>query len=208
MVGRSTANTFLLNNPGLVALLCGVIGVQSCSPVYDPDANYEVDTVRFVNSDPSSVSTGTVPRIWINTNTKLSGFSGGTVRSQKPYAIQFDYTDNTFTLTELEFTGVTLTYDDGRAESAVQALSLPLRIRARRYESVNSMHGGGRIKTTARILSGQMPGMVTRDDPFTLQIEGYFSSEDGSKIPFVIKEHYDIQTETSTKKAAEVLSDL
>jgi len=181
--------------------------MQSCSPVAPPTGTYKVDTVRFVLSDPGSMAAGPAPGIWIDTNTKLSGLGGGTLKSSKPCGIDFDYTDNTFTLTALEFSSVKITYDDGKTEPGTSALKMPLLTAARNYESVNSVGGGRTIKTTARILSGKIPGMITCDEPFTLQIEGQFTRSDGSKVAFSIDQHYDIEIESTTKAAVDVLRD-
>ncbi len=189
---------------GMAALLLGMFVTQSCSPA---GATYQVDTVRFVDSNPAAVNPGPAPMLWINTNTKLKGFWGGSVKSSKPYGIQFDYTDNSFSLTMLEFTSATLTYDDGEREPRVEALDLPLRTPARKYQAINSVNGGGTVTTTVRILSGQMPALITRDEPFTLHLEGQFTRDDGSRIPFTIEKHYDVEIESTTKPAAEVLQD-
>jgi len=181
--------------------------LQSCSPHGSPIGTYKIDTVRFVLSDPSAVPAQPAPGIWIDTNTKLRGLAGGTVKSSKPYGIAFDYTDSTFTFTTLEFSTVTLTYDDGIVEPSVRALALPLRIAARKYEGVNSVGGGQTVKYVTRILSGKIPGVVSRDEPFTLKLIGQFTKEDGSKVPFTIEQHYDIKKESTTKAAVDVLQD-
>jgi hypothetical protein len=172
-----------------------------------PEGTYRIDTVSFVNSNPMKESSGPAPGIWIDTDLRLSSLVGGTLKSHKPYDIAFDYTDNSYTFKTLEFTGVNLTYDDGQAESKAASLKLPLRIPARKYESVNSVTGGRVVKTTLRLLSGRMSGIITRDEAFTLKMEGRFIKEDGSTIPFAIDQHYGIETENAIRPAAEVLQD-
>ncbi len=192
---------------GLSFFLLAAGGMQRCSPTTTPSGTYTVDTVRFVLTNQGSETTEPAPGIWIDTNTKLSGLNGGTVKSSKPYGIGFDYTDNTFSFTTLEFISVKLTYEDGAVEPRAKTLTTPLRIAARNYQSVNSVGGGRTVKTTARILSGNIPGIITRDEPFTLQIKGHFTRDDGSKIPFAIEQHYDIERENTTRAAADVLQD-
>ncbi len=172
-----------------------------------PEGTYRIDTVRFVDTKPMTESSGPVPGIWIDTDLRISSLVGGTLKSHKPYDIAFDYTDNSYTFKTLEFTSVSLTYDDGQAESKAASLKLPIRIPARRYESVNSVTGGRVVKTTLRLLSGRMSGIITRDEAFTLKMEGRFIKEDGSTIPFAIDQHYGIETENAIRPAAEVLQD-
>ena len=191
----------------LSALVFAMGTLQSCSPHSVPSGSYKIDTVRFVLSNHGSSGTQPAPGIWIDTNMKLRGFLGGTVKSSKPYGIAFDYTDNTFTFKTLEFSTVRLTYDDGMVEPSVKGLALPLRISVRKYETVNSVSGGGTVKAMTHILSGKIPGIVHRDEPFTLQIMGHFTKEDGTKVAFTIDQHYEIEKESTTRAAADVLQD-
>ena len=197
----------ILQLSSLFVLLTTSTLLQSSPPHGSPIGTYKIDTVRFVLSDPSAVPAQPPPGIWIDTNTKLLGLAGGTVKSSKPYGIAFDYTDSTFTFTTLEFSTVTLAYDDGIVEPSVRALALPLRIAARKYEGVNSVGGGQTVKYVTRILSGKIPRVVSQDEPFTLKLIGQFTKEDGSKVPFTIEQHYDIKKESTTKAAVDVLQD-
>jgi hypothetical protein len=100
----------------------GVLGTGS---------THVIDTVRFVPSNPGTKSPGPVPGIWIDTNTKLSGLSGGTLQSGKPYGLGIDYTDETFTFKSAEFTRVKILYNDGGIDPEAGSLGLPLRLKAR-----------------------------------------------------------------------------
>lgn len=191
----------------LFALLAACAGMPSCNPLSPPSGTYTIDTVEFVPSNPGSQSAGPAPGIWIDTNTKLSGLSGGTVRSSKPYGLALDYTDSTFTFSSAEITGVKVIYDDGSIDPGASSLKLPLRIAAREHESINSVSGGRTVKSRDRVISGRIPGVIGRDEDFTLQIEGTFTKDDGSWLPFTIDQHYEIRTERGTRSAADVLKD-
>jgi hypothetical protein len=181
--------------------------MQSCGPGILPSGTYQVNTVRFVLSGPRSDSGGPAPGIWIDTKTKLSGLAGGTLKSGKPYGLGIDYTDSTFTFAAAEFTGVEIAYDDGTVDPGTKALDLPLRIAGREYETINSVAVGKVVNTKVRVISGKIPGIINRDEPFTLRLKGLFIKDDGSKIPFTIDQHYDIEKQSGTKTAAEVMQD-
>lgn len=191
----------------MLALLPFFAIMPSCTQLGPPSGSYKIDTVRFVPSNPKSASAGPAPSIWINTNTELSSLSGGTLKSYLPYGLAFDYTDNDVSFKNAEFTSVQVTYDDGTVDAATNKLKLPLRIPARQHESVNSVSGGRIVKSKVWIISGEIPDVVTRTEAFTLQIQGHFTRHDGSELPFAIDEHFDVEVENSTKKAAEVLQD-
>jgi len=114
------------------------------------------------------------------------------VKSNKPYDIQAHYSDGTFTFASAEFATVTVTYADGTVDPGATALKLPMRFQNRLHESHNSMDGGAVVVTKSRIIHAEFPGAITRDEPFTLFIEGRFTKDDGTTIPFTIKEKYDI----------------
>ena len=182
--------------------------MQSCSNMMGPPSGtYKVDTVRFVPSNPKTAATDPAPSIWINTNTELSSLSGGTLQSKLPYGLAFDYTDNDESFQNAEFTSFKVIYDDGSVEAATTKLKLPLRTAARQIESVNSVTGGRIVKSNVWVISGEIPDVVTRPKPLTLQMEGHFTKHDGSKVPFAIDEHFDVEIETSTQSAVEVLQD-
>ena len=54
------------------------------------------------------------------------------------------------------------------------------------------MAGGAVVVKKSRIIQAELPGTITRDEAFTLLIEGKFTKEDGTIMPFRIKEKYDI----------------
>lgn len=179
---------------------------------------FEIDTVTF-ELDKSKSSGGlsgidppsSGPGIHIDTNTQLRGLWGGTVKSSKPYAIGFDSTDNAGDLERLEFTKIEITYSPGTpsasTEPASEALQLPIIINAREIETVNSGTGGVIIRSTVRILSGEIQNVITRDEPFRLVIEGRFIKQDGTDVPFTIDQYWDPRFEQTTKPAGEVLQD-
>jgi hypothetical protein len=81
-----------------------------------------------------------------------------------------------------------------------------MRIQGREHESHNSMAGGAVVKTTQRIIPAEFPGTVTRDEPFTLLIEGRFTKDHGAIIPFTIKEKYDITRDRRTESWVDFVS--
>mgnify|MGYP007059391211 CR=1 FL=1 len=166
----------------------------------------QVNTVRFVPTDPHSGISDPAPGIWIDTHTKIDVFTN-TVTSSKPYDVAIDYTDNGAGFTAAEFTSVKITYDDGTPDPNAEAINLPLRINGWEYEATNSTTGGRVVKTKLWLISGKIPDIITRDEPFTLDIEGHFIHQDGTQVPFTIKQHFDIETETGTRQAEEVLID-
>lgn len=185
------------------ALFALLAGVRSCTPI----GTYNVKTFEFIHSKPISEADGPAPSIWIDTNTKLSSLFGGSLTSSLPCSVMIDYTDNSSTFKAVVFTTVKITYDDGTVDPSTDAVQLPLRIAAREYESVNSVAGGRIVKSKDWILSGKIPNVITRAEPFTLQLEGHFTKDDGSTLPFAIDQHFDLKTETAVKSAAEVLQD-
>lgn len=167
---------------------------------------YDIDTVGFTLTDPATATDGSEfsrePEVWIDTHIGISLWSK-TVTSSKPYSIGFDKTDGTFTFASATLTVVRITYDDGSVETS--GPSLPLVFQADEYEATNSMAGGQVVTTKMRGISGRLEGVITRDESFTLDIEGYFTLDDGSTIPFTIKQHYDVEFEKSTRPVSEVM---
>lgn len=163
------------------------------------------DTVTFNPAGIMPAGTTPVPNIAIDTNVK-AGMMGGAVKSKKPYKILALYTDSTFTFASAEFTKVTVTYADGTVDPGIAALKLPMRFNHRIYESPNSMAGGAVVITKSRIIQAEFPGTITRDKPFTLLIEGKFTKDDGTIIPFKIKEKYDISREKRTESWVDFVS--
>jgi len=170
-----------------------------------PSCNVKYDMVTFNAVGIMPAATTLVPKIEIDTNV-TAGMMGGAVKSNKPYDIQTHYMDDTFTFASAEFTTVTVTYADGTVDPGIAALKLPLRVQNRVHESPNSMAGGAVVVTKSRIIPAEFPRTVSRDEPFTLLIEGKFTKDDGTIIPFKIKEKYDISREKRTESWVEFVS--
>ncbi len=191
----------------ILALVPMLAGIPSCLPVGPPSGTYTVNTFEFVHSKPPQNAGESIPNIWIDTNTKLSGLSGGTLTSSLPCAVKIDYTDNSLSFKSAVFTSVKITYDDSTVDPSAEAVKLPFSIAAREYESVNSVTGGRIVKSKNWIISGEIPNLVTRAQPFRLQMEGYFTKDNDIRLPFTIDEHFDVKTEESVKSAEELLQD-
>ncbi len=177
-------------------LLAGLM-VTSC--------NVKYDMVTFNAAGIMPASTTPAPKIEIDTNV-TAGMMGGDVKSNKPYDIQAYYMDDTFTFESAEFTKVTVTYPDGTVDPGVSALKLPMRVQHRVHESSNSMAGGAVVVTQSRIIHAEFPGTITRDEGFTLLIEGGFTKEDGTVIPFKVREKFDISREKRTESWVDFVS--
>ena len=186
----------------ITILLTACILLASCKD----GANYKFDTVTFTLSGTVPPPAEPEPNIHIDTHMKMSGMFGGTVKTSAPYSIGIDYTDETFTFAEAEFTKVVVSYDDGADDPGVAALKLPLRIPARPYETINSVAGGRIVKTKLRVISGEIPGVISRDKPITLLIEGSLIKDDGTRVPFVIKHKYDVKRNKSTRPWGEIMA--
>lgn len=171
-----------------------------------PSCNYKYDTVSFDAVGKAPASATPVPEIAIDTNISVGSMMGGSVKSAKPYDIQAHYLDDTFTFATAEYTKVTVTYADGTVDPGVAALKLPIRFHARPYETHNSMAGGAIVATKYRIIQAELPGTISRDEPFTLVIEGQFTKDDGTVIPFSISENYDISRDKRTESWSDFVS--
>ena len=167
---------------------------------------YKYDTVSFDAVGKAPTTATPVPKIAIDTNISVGSLMGGSVKSAKPYDIQAHYLDDTFTFATAEFTKVTVTYADGTADPGGAALKLPIRFHARPYESHNSMAGGAIVVIKYRIIQAELLGTISRDEPFTLIIEGQFIKDDGNVIPFSISEKYDISRDKRTESWADFVS--
>jgi hypothetical protein len=171
-----------------------------------PSCNYKYDTVSFAAAGKAPVVKTPVPKIEIDTNVSVGTLLGGSVKSNKPYDIQAYYSDDTFTFAAAEFAKVTVTYADGTNDPGAAALKLPMRVQGREHESYNSMAGGAVVVNKTRMLQAEFPGAITRDEPFTLFIEGRFTKDDGTTIPFTIKEQYDIARDKRTESWTDFVS--
>jgi hypothetical protein len=171
-----------------------------------PSCNFHYDMVSFDGVDKMPAAKTPVPKIEIDTNTSVSTLLGGFVKSKKPYDIRAYYMDDKSTFASAEFTTVTVTYADGTNDPGAAALKLPLRFQGRPYESHNSMDGGVVVVTKSRIIDAEFPGTINRDEPFTLHIEGRFTKENGTIIPFRMKHKYDISREKRTESWVDFVS--
>jgi hypothetical protein len=171
-----------------------------------PSCSYKYDTVSFGAVGKMPVAKTPVPKVEIDTNMSVSSLMGGSVKSTKPYDIQAHYMDDTFNFASAEFTTVTVTYADGTNDPGAAALQLPMRFQNRVYESPNSVAGGAVVVTKSRIIQAEFPGTINRDEPFTLMIEGKFTKDDGTIIPFTIKEKYDVSRDKRTESWADFVS--
>jgi hypothetical protein len=171
-----------------------------------PSCNFNYDTVSFGAVGKMPVSKTPVPKIEIDTNMSVGTLLGGSVKSKKPYDILAYYMDDTFTFASAEFTTVSVTYADGTNDPGAAALKLPINFQGRPYESYNSMDGGAVVVTKSRIIQAEFPGTITRDEAFTLLIEGKFTKDNGTTIPFTINEKYNISRDKRTETWADFVS--
>jgi hypothetical protein len=179
-------------------LLAASLLVSSC--------NFKYDTVSFGAVGKTPVAKTPVPKIEIDTNMSVGTLLGGSVKSKKPYDILAYYMDDTFTFAAAEFTKVKVTYADGTVDSGAAALKLPMRSQHTAHESHNSMEGGSVVVTKSRIIPAEFPGTINRDEPFTLLVKGRFTKEDGTIIPFTIKEKYEISRDKRTESWVDFVS--
>lgn len=170
-----------------------------------PSCNVKYDMVTFDAAGIMPAVKTPLPKIEIDTNVS-AGMMGGAVKSNKPYDIRAHYMDDTFTFASAEFTAVTVTYADGTLDPGAAALKLPMSFQGRPYESHNSVAGGAIVVNKSRIIQAELPGSITRDEAFTLLIEGKFTKDDGTIIPFTIKEKYDISREKRTESWVDFVS--
>lgn len=199
----STVNRSVL----ILALLTMLAGISACTPTGPPSGTYTIDTLEFVHSNPPQNDGESIPNIWIDTNTKLSSLSGGTLTSSLPCAVMIDYTDDSLSFKSAVISAVKITYDDDTVDRSSEAVQLPLHFAAREHESVNSVAGGRIVKSKNWIISGKIPNVITRAEAFRLQMEGHFIKDNDYRLPFKIDQHFDIKTEHSVKSAVEVLQD-
>ena len=191
----------------VLALIMLTVVIRSWMKPDPLSGSYEVSTARFTQTNPITNSTQSLPGIWIDTNTKISGLGGGTVKSHKPYDIHINFTDNDELYDKLVITRLEVRYDDGSVDPATAQLKLPMTIKAREYETVNSGVGGKVIRKIVMLLSARIKDVITRDAPLTIYFEGYFQKKDGGKVPLKLEPHFNIETDNSTKSALDVLID-
>jgi hypothetical protein len=170
-----------------------------------PSCNVKHDTVRFSAAGIMPAVKTPIPSIEIDTNVS-AGMTGGAVKSNKPYDIRAYYMDDTSTFASAEFTTVTVTYADGTTDPGVSALKFPMSFQNSVYESSNSMAGGVVVVNKSRIIRAEFVDTISRDETFTLELEGKFTKDDGTVIPFTIKEKYDISHDKRTESWADFVS--
>ncbi len=184
---------------------CAFSSILLAAALLLPSCSVKYDMVKFKAVGIMPAAPTPVPEIEIDTNV-TAGMMGGAVKSNRPYNIQTNYLDDTFTFASAEFTTVTVTYADGTIDPGVAALKLPMRFQYRVYESPNSMAGGVVVVTKSRIIQAEFPGTISRDEPFTILIEGKFTKDDGTIIPFKIREKYDLSRENRTESWVDFVS--
>ena len=170
-----------------------------------PSCNANYDTVSFHAAGIMPAVKTSIPKIEIDTKI-TAGMAGGAVKSNKPYGIRAYYMDDTFTFASAEFTKVTVTYADGSVDPGIATLKLPMRVGNTLHESSNSMAGGVVVVNKSRFIRAEFPDTIARDEAFTLQIEGEFTKDDGTTIPFAIREKYDIARDKRTESWADFVS--
>lgn len=171
-----------------------------------PSCSYHYETVSFDAVGDLPAAKTPVPKIEIDTHISVSTLLGGSVKSKKPYDIRAHYMDDTFTFATAEFTTVTVTYADGTVDAGVAALKLPMHCQNRIHESHNSMDGGAIVVTKSRIIQAEFTGAIHRDEPFALHIEGKFTKEDGTVIPFAINQKYEVTRDKRTETWVDFVS--
>jgi hypothetical protein len=181
----------------MLMLLAAALLLPSCSVKYD--------MVTFNAAGSMSASKTPVPEVAIDTNVK-AGMFGGDVKSKKPYDIHAFHTDSTITIASAEFTKVTVTYPDGTVDPGIAMLKFPMRFQQHYSEELKFETGGTSTITKSRRIQAEFPATVSRDEPFTLLLEGKFTKDDGTDIPFVIEEKYEPSRKTGTESWADFVS--
>lgn len=170
-----------------------------------PSCNAKYDMVSFQAAGIMSASKTPVPTVAIDTNIS-AGMMGGDIKSKKPYDIHAFYTDSTLSIASAEFTKVTVTYADGTVDPGIAALKLPKRFQHHYSEDLQFQTDGTSTINKYRRIQAEFAKTVTRDEAFTLQIEGTFTKDNGTIIPFKIKEKYTISHEKGTQSWVDFVS--
>lgn len=170
-----------------------------------PSCSYHYDRVTFDRVGRMPAGKKTIPYIAIDTNDTLGSW-GGEVKSIKPYNVLALYVDYTFRIASAEFTKVTVTYADGSVDPGIAALKLPMRVGLSVYEVRKPTSSGTEVVADSRRLEALFPGVITRDEPFSLMIEGKFIKDNGAVIPFKIKEKYHISRDKRKEGWVEYLN--
>lgn len=203
--GTSLVTDNAIIRPTMKTRTCAFSFILLATVLLLPSCNVKYDMVAFKAAGIMPAAATPVPKVEIDTNV-TAGMAGGAVKSNKPYDIRAYYMDDTFTFASAEYTKVTVTYADGTVDHGIAALKLPMSFPNRVYESPNSVAGGAVVITKSRIIQAEFPGTISRDEAFTLQIEGKFTKDDGTIIPFNIKEKYDITREKRSESWVDFVS--
>jgi hypothetical protein len=122
---------------------------------------------------------------------------------------------NTYTVLAASFMPLTATFmvsscnynhDTVSFDTGVAALKFPMRFQNRIHEFHNSMDGEAIAVTKSRIIPAEFTGAIQRDEPFTLHIEGKFTKEYGTIIPFIINQKYEITWDNGTETWVDFVS--
>lgn len=170
-----------------------------------PSCNAKYDMVTFNAVGIMPAATSPVPNVAIDTNVS-AGMLGGDVKSKKPYDIHAFYTDTTLTIASAEFTKVTVTYADGTVDPGIAALTFPMSFPHSYSEDLQFQTEGTSTINKSRRIQAEFPKTITRDEAFTLLIEGKFTKDNGTIIPFKIKEKYTISHEKGTQTWVDYVS--
>jgi hypothetical protein len=170
-----------------------------------PSCSYHYDRVTFDQVGRTPAGKRTIPDVAIDTNDTLGSW-GGVVKSIKPYNVLALYVDYTFGIASAEFTKVTVTYADGSVDPGIAALKLPMRVGLSVYEVRKPTSSGTEVVADSRRLEARFPGVITRDEPFSLLIEGKFIKDNGAVIPFKIKEKYNMSRDKRKEGWVEFLN--
>ena len=167
------------------------------------NANYDMVTFNAAGTMPATKTP--VPTVAIDTNIS-AGMMGGDIKSKKPYDSHAFYTDSTLSIASAEFTKVTVTYADGTVDLGIAALKLPKRFQHHYSEDLQFQTDGTSTINKYRRIQAEFPKTITRDEAFTLQIEGKFTKDNGTIIPFQIKEKYTLSHEKGTESWVDYVS--
>jgi hypothetical protein len=103
-----------------------------------------------------------------------------------------------------------VTYPDGTSDPGVAALKLPLRMDFRHHVAINS--GGPppnyTFETPMRIVTGRIPGVISRDEAVTVLLEGRFIKDNGRTNFFKIRRSYKPEFDKSVRSWVEVISEV
>ena len=170
----------------------------------------DIDTVEFrrIAVEESAPDERTqAPGISIDTNITRPGLLTTKYRSSNPYGIHFDHTDPTRTFESLVITSVRITYADGQVEPAVEDLRLPRSWRFRSYEAVNST-SNGIVRKKLEVVSGDLKGVIARDEDFRLEVRGHFTREGAEALQFEIDRGYEMFRDQRTRSRGDFFSDV